>query len=166
MLCVVGGVLLIAIRGNWRLFSQTHARVGVQWGLSIGLLIACYTLVDAYNVKHLSVAPVVLDWFMGLTITAMMMPTAWLRRKTVLQQMRGRWWLAVAVGILSPGAYILVLFALQQGAQVSLIAPLREMSLMIGTLASFFILKEKVSRSRLAGCAVIIAGVVLLAQHG
>jgi drug/metabolite transporter (DMT)-like permease len=165
MLCVVGGVLLIATGGNWRLFVQTQAWVGVRWGLSIGLLIASYTLVDAYNIKHLNVAPVVLDWFMGLAITAMMVPTGWARRKIVLRQMKGKWRLAVAVGILSPGAYILVLYALQQGAQVSLIAPLREMSLMVGTLAGFFILKEKVSRLRLAGCAVIITGVVLLAQH-
>ena len=67
-----------------------------------------------------------------------------------------------AVGLLSPMAYILVLYALQQGAQVSLVAPLREMSLMMATVAGFFILKEQASFTRVAGCVVIVAGVILL----
>ncbi|UHL64857.1 DMT family transporter [Paralcaligenes sp. KSB-10] len=164
MLCVVAGVLLIATQGNWRIFSQARAWTGVRWGLLVGLLIACYTVADAYSVKWLYIAPVVLDWFCGLTITLIMAPTAWVRRQAVIQQMQGKWRLAVAVGLLSPLGYILVLYALQQGAQVSMIAPLREMSLMIGTVASFFILKEKVSAARLAGCLAIIAGVIALAQ--
>jgi uncharacterized membrane protein len=76
--------------------------------------------------------------------------------------MRGKWGYATAVGLLSPLAYILVLYAYRLGGQVSLIAPLREVSLMLATVAGFFILKEKASAARLVGCAVIIAGVILL----
>jgi len=163
--CVVAGILLIATQGNWRVFTRPQAWVGVRWGLLIGMFIASYTLADAYSVKGLHVAPVVLDWFAGLGIVFMMGPGAWVGRDLFVQKMRGRWGLALLVGVLSPLAYILVLYALQHGARVSLVAPLREMSLMMATLAGFFILKEKVSVARWAGCLMIIAGVVMLATH-
>jgi drug/metabolite transporter (DMT)-like permease len=165
MCCVVAGVLLIATQGRWRVFTQAQAWVGVRWGLLIGCFIACYTLSDAYSVKILYVAPVLLDWFAGVGITCMMAPSAWMQRRNMWLQMRGNWRWALAVGVLSPMGYILVLYALQHGAQVSLVAPLREMSLMIATLAGFFILKEKVGPGRWLGCVVIIAGVVILASR-
>lgn len=164
MCCVVGGILLIATQGNWRIFSQPQAWVGVRWGLLIGLCIACYTVVDAYSVKSLKIAPVILDWLGAVSITLMMAPTAWVRRASLREKMRGKWGLALLVGALSPMGYILVLYALQQGAQVSLVAPLREMSLMFATLASYFILKEKVSLARWTGCFTIIVGVILLSM--
>ena len=91
-----------------------------------------------------------------------MAPRAWIRRSEMMQQMRGKWAYAAAVGILSPLAYILVLYAYRLGGQVSLVAPLRESSLMIATLAGFFILNERISFARILGCAIIVAGVVLL----
>ncbi|KAG1523991.1 hypothetical protein G6F50_018563 [Rhizopus delemar] len=76
--------------------------------------------------------------------------------------MRGHWHLALAVGLLSPLGYILVLYALRNGAPLSLGAPAREMSMMLGTLAGMFLLREKVGPGRLAGCQSILAGVILL----
>ncbi len=162
--CVVVGILLIASGGNLRRFASPHARAGVLWGCFIGLFISAYTVADAYSVKVLLVAPVVLDWLSALGNVGLMAPRAWMRRAEMVQQMRGKWAYAAAVGILSPLAYILVLYAYRLGGQVSLIAPLRESSLMIATLAGFFILKERISIARISGCAVIVAGVVLLSS--
>ncbi|MDS1141535.1 DMT family transporter [Pusillimonas sp. SM2304] len=164
ILSVVVGILLIASDGKLRRFASPQAWAGVRWGLFIGLFIAAYTVTDAYSVKVLLVAPVILDWLSALGNALIMAPRAWLRRTSMMQQMRGKWGYALAVGALSPMAYILVLYALQRGGQVSLVAPLREMSLMMATLAGFFILKERASAARLLGCAVIVAGVVLLAR--
>ncbi|NYT60974.1 EamA family transporter [Alcaligenaceae bacterium] len=162
---VVAGILLIATQGNWRQFAHPQAWVGVRWGLLIGLFIAAYSLTDAYSVKVLLVAPVMLDWLSALGGTLLLAPSTWMRRTHMVQQMRGKWGLALAVGVLSPLAYILVLYALQNGANVSVVAPLREMSMMMATFAGFFILKEKVSPVRWLGCFVIIAGVILLSGH-
>lgn len=162
---VVAGILLIATQGNWRQFAQPQAWVGIRWGFLIGLFIAAYSLSDAYSVKVLLVAPVMLDWLSAFGGTLLLAPSTWVRRKHMMEQMRGKWKLALAVGVLSPMAYILVLYALQHGADVSAVAPLREMSMMIATFAGFFILKEKVSPMRWLGCAIIIAGVIMLASH-
>lgn len=163
--CVVVGILLIATQGNWRKFAQPQAWIGIRWGLLIGIFIASYSLTDAYSVKVLLVAPVLLDWLSACGGTLLLAPSTWVRRKHMMQQMRGKWHLALAVGALSPMAYILVLYALQQGADVSVVAPLREMSMMMATFAGFFLLKEKVPPAGWLGCIVIIAGVILLSAH-
>jgi len=162
MLCVVGGVLLIATQGSLARFNQPQAWTGVRWGLGIGVLIALYTIVDAYGVKELLIMPVIFDWFTNAVRTVMMLPHMARRRKTAWPAMRGFWRLAWAVGFLAPLGYILVLYALRNGAPVSLVAPAREMSMMLGTFAGYLLLKEKVTAGRWAGCAAILLGVVLL----
>ncbi|KDB84970.1 EamA-like transporter family protein [Bordetella bronchiseptica CARE970018BB] len=162
MLCVVGGVLLIATQGRLGMFRQAQAWIGVRWGVVIGLFIAAYTVVDAYGVKMLLIMPVLFDWFTCATRTLMMTPHVLRRRAQYWPAMRGYWHLAIAVGVLSPLGYILVLYALRNGAPLSLVAPAREMSMMLGTLAGMFLLREKVGIGRLAGCLAILAGVVLL----
>jgi drug/metabolite transporter (DMT)-like permease len=161
---VVCGILLIATQANLRQFSSPQAWVGVRWGLLTGLFIACYSVTDAYTVQTLMVAPVVLDWFSSAGAAALMAPRAIYRPRRFLDAMKGYWRLAMFVGLLSPMAYILVLYALQQGASVSLVAPLRETSMMLATVAGFIILKEKVSAARWMGCVLIVAGAIFLTR--
>lgn len=164
IISIVAGILLIASDGNLRRFTAPQSWTGIRWGLFIGMFIAAYTVTDAYSVKVLLIAPVILDWLSALGNAVILAPRAWVRRASMMQQMHGKWGYALAVGALSPMAYILVLYALQKGGHVSLVAPLREMSLMMATVAGFFILKERASVARLLGCAVIVTGVVLLTR--
>ena len=53
---------------------KPEAMIGVRWGLLVGLLIVSYTLVDAYGVKVLVIAPVLLDWSTTVSRTVMMLP--------------------------------------------------------------------------------------------
>ena len=76
--------------------------------------------------------------------------------------MKGYWWLAFWVGALSPLSYILVLSAIEMGAPLSLVAPAREMSMMVGAMFGMLILGERVTAWRVVGCAILIGGVVLL----
>src|SRR3546814_7297657 len=101
----------------------------------------------------------------GLGINVRMAPGAWVRRRELINRMRGHWRPALVVGVLSPAGYILVLYALRHGAPVSLDAPLRETSLMLATLAGYFIFKERISPARWLGCTVIMWGVAALAGH-
>lgn len=160
--CVAGGILLLASRGNWRQFAQPAAWVGIRWGLIISLFIATYSIVDAYGVKVLLIAPVVLDWVSSLGGALLLVPGVWAQRRGMRQRMRGKWFLAAWVGLVSPLAYILVLYALQLGAKVSQVAPLREMSMVMATFIGAVWLKEQVGIMRWLGCCVIVAGVVLI----
>jgi drug/metabolite transporter (DMT)-like permease len=162
MLSVVAGVLMIATQGQIKRLLKPEAMIGVRWGLLIGLLIAAYTLVDAYGVKVLAIAPVLLDWSTTASRTLMMLPHIARQPKRSWQAMRGYWPVAWAVGVLSPLGYILVLYALRDGAPVSLVAPAREMSMLLVTLGGLYILREPVGWGRLVGCCLIALGVVML----
>lgn len=159
---VVAGLLLIATQGRLAAFTRPGGQAGLRWGTATGGLIAGYTVVDAYAVKTLGIAPVVLDWFSNLLRFFLLLPLVLTNPRRAIESMRGHWWTAVGVGLLSPLSYILVLAALTGGAPLSLVAPMREMSMMLGALMGMLILREKVGPWRLVGCGVLIVGVILL----
>jgi drug/metabolite transporter (DMT)-like permease len=161
---VVAGILLIATQGRLSAFARPGGQAGLRWGTATGGLIASYTVVDAYAVKALGVAPVVLDWVSNLLRFFLLLPFVLADPRRAMASMRGHWRAALGVGLLSPLSYILVLAALRDGAPLSLVAPLREMSMMVGALMGMLILREQVGPGRLAGCAVLIAGVILLSS--
>ncbi len=161
---VVAGILLIATQGRLAAFTRPGGQAGVRWGVTTGGLIASYTVVDAYAVKALGIAPVVLDWFTNLLRVFLLLPVVLADRRRAIAAMRGHWCTAIGVGVLQPLSYILVLAALTSGAPLSLVAPMREMSMMVGALMGMLILRETVGPWRLAGCGVLVAGVILLSS--
>lgn len=161
---VVAGILLIATQGKLAAFTRPGGQAGVRWGVTTGGLIASYTVVDAYAVKALGIAPVVLDWFTNLLRIFLLLPLVLADRRRAVAAMRGHWRTAIGVGVLQPLSYILVLAALTGGAPLSLVAPMREMSMMVGALMGMLILREAVGPWRLAGCGVLVAGVILLSS--
>ncbi|MFD1611049.1 EamA family transporter [Sphingomonas tabacisoli] len=162
LLAVVAGIALIATDGRLNGFARPAARDGVRWGGATGALIAGYTIVDAWGVKALLIPPVVLDWCANSLRFVLLAPAIMRNRRVATQAMRGYWPLAFGVGLLSPIGYILVLGALSLGAPLSIVAPAREMSMMVGALFGMLLLRERVGPARLAGCAVMVAGVLLL----
>jgi drug/metabolite transporter (DMT)-like permease len=68
----------------------------------------------------------------------------------------------VTVGVLSPLAYLMVLYAMRR-APLAYVAPARELSLLIGMVLGALVLREAVGAVRLLGGGAMLAGVVLLA---
>ena len=134
--------------------------LSLQRGYQVADLSVVY--VDAYGVKVLLVAPVVLDWCAHMVRLGLMLPWTVTQHQHTVQAMRGYWGLALLVGTLSPLSYILVLAALSEGAPLSVVAPVREMSMMMGAVLAVVILHEPMDRGRLAGCLLLTVGVVLL----
>lgn len=162
LLAVVIGIALIATGGSLRAFRGTTAVKGVQWGLFIGGLIAAYTVVDGYAVKELGVPPVVADGASNVIRVAVLAPFVLRRPRATVQGMHGLWGLALGVGVLSSVAYILVLWAMSAGAPLHIVAPLREMSMMVGAVLGMAVLGERLGPGRIMGCAVLMVGVVAL----
>jgi drug/metabolite transporter (DMT)-like permease len=162
LFAVVAGIGLISTQGDLTAFKKPRGQAGVWWGTATGGLIACYTVVDAYSVRVLGVAPVFLDWCSNLLRFVLLAPVVTRNAARSRELMRGKWWLAVGVGVLSSLSYILVLGALQLGAPVSVVAPAREMSMMVGALFGMLILRERVGPWRLVGCAALMAGTLML----
>jgi drug/metabolite transporter (DMT)-like permease len=141
--------------------SAGDPRAGVAFGLATGVLIAIYTLWDRHVVAELAVPPLLLDWAANAVRATLLTPIA-LGGTNVR-----RVWTAyrreiLAVAVLSPLAYILVLTALAV-SPVSYVAPAREASILIGTLLGVRLLREGHLGPRLVGAGAIVAGLVALA---
>lgn len=164
LLLVVGGILLLASGGRLRAFADPAARPGVAWGGATGAAIAAYTVIDGWGVKVVGLHPVVLDWCGNLVRLALLLPGVLRAPSAFRARMQGHWWRAAGVGVLGSAGYIMVLTALDMGAPLSAVAPMREMSMMVGALLGMALLGERVTPARLTGCALIVAGVALLAR--
>lgn len=160
---IILGVVVIGLAGSRR--GGGTARAGVIWGLLTGVAIAAYTLWDANAVQSWALAPVLLSGGTMLVEAGLLAPLV-LRnpgsRRGVVDVLRRHRWDVLAVSVLSPLAYILVLQALQL-APVSIVAPGRESSVVLAGLAGWLIFKEPHPARRLAGAAIVLVGVALLA---
>jgi drug/metabolite transporter (DMT)-like permease len=131
-------------------------------GLLVGVLIAAYTLWDASAVTVGGMPPVGLYW--GSVVVQLLL-TAWpalRQRQRTLATARSHWRAVLVVGVLSPLAYILILLAIQL-APVSIVAPAREVSVVLVSLAGWLLFREPHPVQRLLGAAIVLAGVAMLA---
>ena len=131
------------------------------WGAAVGACIAGYTLWDDHSMATLDLPPVLYFALTSVVLVLTLTPKAWRQR----QEMAHSWAVdrnrIVAVGLLSPLAYILVLFAMQS-TPVALVAPLRESSIVVGSLLAWWIYKENRLVPRLIGCAAVLTGIALI----
>ena len=168
VLGVTGGVLLIA--GGPRLWTGRgqspagRARVlaGVRWGLLTGLLIATYTVIDAYAVKVVGISPILVDYIGNLLRIPFMLPALLADWSGFQRDFKTQWKAALVLAAVSPLGYVLVLYAVQV-APLSHVAPAREVSMLFAALLGGRLLGETDRGLRLAGAACIVGGVVLLA---
>ena len=167
VLGISGGVLLIAGGpGLWRNTQDRarHARTlaGLRWGAATGVLIAVYTVVDAYSVKVMLISPILVDYVGNLLRIPFMLPSVLADRAGFVRDLRAQWKAALLLATVSPLGYVLVLYAVQM-APLSHVAPAREVSLLFAALLGGRLLGEADRGPRLLGAACIVAGVLLLA---
>lgn len=142
------------------------ARRGIDPGIAFGLLtgvgIAAYTVWDTWALRTWSINPVA--FMVGCTALEIPLYTLALGRRirAVVPLARREWRRLLAFGVLSPLAYILVLTAVTI-APVALVAPMREVSVVLVSLYGAFALREGRPAARVAASVVVAGGVVLLA---
>ncbi|WP_206793044.1 DMT family transporter [Amycolatopsis sp. MtRt-6] len=157
---VVAGVLVIS---TGRAAGDPRAvRAGIGYGLLTGAVIAGYTLWDAHSVAGIGVPPVVYFGLGSILQSVLLVPGALADRAEVARVWREHRREVLLVAVLSPIAYILVLFALTM-APVSLVAPARELSIVLGGLAAWLVLGEHNAVRRLAGSVIVLSGIAAIA---
>jgi drug/metabolite transporter (DMT)-like permease len=159
-LLIVSGIAVISLppRSGAGDPPRRPVRLGVAWGAATGITIAAYTLWDSHGVNGLHVPPLPYFTISLLFQSLPLAPHAWRRRATVPAVWRSCRREVLAVSVLSPLAYVLVLQAMLL-APVALVASTRETSIVIGSLLGTFLLKEPGGRRRAAGALVVLAGI-------
>ena len=156
---VVAGILVVT--GNPFVREGPRPMQGLLWGAATGATIAAYTLWDAYAVIGLHLAPLSYYATTLLLQSLILMPSVWRRRHHVRAALRADAVPILIVAVFSPLAYMLVLTAMLS-APVALVAPLRESSIVIGSLVACLWFREGHLARRLAGAAVVLAGIAAI----
>jgi drug/metabolite transporter (DMT)-like permease len=171
LLLVGAGALLIGGFSFRRLFGgdmdvKRDARLvkGIYYGILTGFLISCYTIFDGYCVTKLKLAPILIEYTAHPIRFAILLPLAIKNRPEALYIWRGNWVKILIISIVSPFAFILVLYAMKS-APVHAVAPVREFSIVIGVLLGARFLAEENMRVRLIGSVFILCGIGLLALN-
>jgi drug/metabolite transporter (DMT)-like permease len=162
---------IFVIAGGHADASPSHSatstlRRSLGYGITTGLSIAAYTLWDKRAVSILAISPILYDF--GRTIgQAVLLAPASLCSKVKRDAVSATWRQfrreAFGVAVLSPLAYVLVLYALTT-APVSLVAPLRESSIVIGAFMGAQLLGEGQLRRRILAASLMLVGIVALAR--
>jgi drug/metabolite transporter (DMT)-like permease len=181
-------VAIISLAGGAR---GDHARPAIVLAALTGACTAAYTVWDAHAVTALHQPVIVYYWGAELIRAGLLAGPAWRRRAELsadgprrvessvdgprrvessgerhrpggLSVDRRQLRAAVGVGLLSPAAYILILIAFTL-APVVVVAPAREVSIVIGVLIGANSLGEGHALKRTIAATAILAGIVLLA---
>ena len=159
-LLIIGGVMVLT--GNFAQLRQSSNRTAVGYALITGLFIAAYTLWDKQAVSRFAIAPIVLDWGANIGRSLLLTPYALKYSDQAVNEWHEHKFEAIAIAILIPLAYILVLTALQF-TPVSYVAPAREISILIGTVFGARMLAEANAPRRLGAACAMVLGVAFLA---
>jgi drug/metabolite transporter (DMT)-like permease len=160
---VVLGTVLIHTRGLGRprlaALAEVVSQRGTRYALLTGLVIAAYSALDKYGVSL--VPPLLYGYllFAGLTLT--LLPLVLRQPQALAAEWKLHRGSIVTVGLLAPGSYLLVLFALTL-APVSYVAAAREVSVVLAAVLGMLVLKEGYGRQRLLGSTAIAGGLMLL----
>ncbi|MBH9551723.1 EamA family transporter [Inhella gelatinilytica] len=163
--------IAVLILGVLMISGLTHRRrvtpavlAGLRWGALTGALIASYTVVDAWAIKNAGVHPLLFDYLCNVLRLVLIVPLLWGRST---HHLRTSWQAdrrAIGIiGLFSPLAYTLMLWSLQT-APLSVVAPLRECSMLFAALLGGHLLQEQDRGLRLAGTVCMGLGVALLAS--
>jgi drug/metabolite transporter (DMT)-like permease len=150
---IATGVLLVRGLGGGASTRDTGL------ALACGACIAGYTLTDSYGLRHAAPVPY-LECVLVLTLLVYL---------PVMARIKGAGAIAGAVqariavaALFIFGAYALVLAALQL-APAAPVAALRETSVVFATAYAAVVLGEPAGPRRIAGAAVVVAGITMLA---
>jgi drug/metabolite transporter (DMT)-like permease len=160
VLLIIGGVLILT--GNLARLRQGETRAAAGYALITGLFIAAYTLWDKQAVSLFAIAPIVLDWGANVGRSLLLTPYALKYSDDAVHEWREHKFEAIAIAILIPLSYILVLTAMQF-TPVSYVAPAREISILIGTAMGARLLAEADAPRRLGAAGAMVLGMVALA---
>lgn len=155
VLLICAGVLSLGMAGGGA------SRRATAWALANAVIIALYTIIDGAGVRAAGGAERYVVWllfFVGLPFGVIVAAT---RPAAFARHLAARWPHGLAGAVLSCLSYGIALWAMTR-APVAVVAALREVSVIFAALIGAWFLREGHLRERLAGAAVVFAGLVAL----
>jgi uncharacterized membrane protein len=132
------------------------------WALLTGASIAAYTLWDKNAVDDLGHSPLLYFWLNLLTMATLLGVLSSRRRERWRRVWSSQRREVLAFGVLGPTSYVFILLALVT-TPASYVAPVREVSVVIGAVLGTLLLGEEAGLQRVVAACAVAAGVVAIA---
>jgi drug/metabolite transporter (DMT)-like permease len=165
-LAIAGAVAIalgvVVLTGDPRKLRRRGVGAAVGYALLTGVTIAGYTLWDKRGVGGLGIPPIVYEWGSNIWRVLILTPFALARRGEIVATWASDRTAVVAVAVLSPLAYMLVLTALAI-SPVSYVAPAREIGILLGVVLGARSLAEAEPVRRSIAALLMVGGVIALA---
>ena len=137
-------------------------RGSLAFAVLTGAFIAAYTLIDGLGIRRSGSPFGYIAWLLFLDGIPMVTLTLILRRKHVAAFFSGgSLLLAICAGVLSLGAYVIVLWAISLGA-VAPIAALRETGVIFAAIIGTVVMREAFGPRRILAALLVVIGVAAL----
>ncbi len=167
-LALLGGAIIILgiffLTRNPRGQALLRTRPSLVFGIATGLVIGCYTVWDGYLVSIALISPLLLDYFTTLGRSLLMLPYIINNKQAVIKEWQNSRTEILGVALLSPAAYIMVLYAMTS-TPIHYVAPAREISVIFGVLLGSILLKEGHLTRRLSWSVIVVLGMFVLASN-
>jgi len=137
-------------------------RASLLAAVTTGILIAGYTVIDGIGARASGSAFAYVAWLFVAQGSAMALMFRLVHGPLRLDFKSPESWKAIGGGVLSVGSYGTVVWALTL-SPMGMTSALRETSVLFAALLGRVVLREPLGVARLAACAAIAAGAVLLA---
>lgn len=130
-----------------------------------GLMVAAYTVLDAYGARLSGDWLSFLAWLMFLDGLAFVGLISLIRGRTLWATVAHEWRLTLISGLLGVTAFSIFLWALSRGLTGG-VAALRETSVLFASLIGILVYRERLSVQKLAGVLLITLGIVVFTIRG
>ena len=165
VMCIIVGAYVVQARGLTlrALFAPIRNALrdpSLRMAWVTAVLVATYSLIDDRGVASLDPVFYLFAYGMvgGIALVPLVLRS---RRSSAAREWRPRWRLVLLAAAMSTVGYLLALFAFRID-HVGFVASVRQLSILFGVLLGWRILREPHGRTRLAGAALMVAGVVLI----
>lgn len=154
------GVLLICA-GILAFAAGRHDGRATAFALANAVVIAAYTLIDGQGGRASGAPASYAMWFFVLNGVVILIYGLVRRGRAVGAYWQRNWLRALVGGTCALGSYGIAIWAMTR-APIALVAVLRETAVIFGAFIAWFVLKEKMTRRRLAATGAVMLGLVAL----
>ncbi len=158
-LLIVGGGNLIQRRAE-----KPHLR-GIILALTLAVLISIYSTIDGNAMKHTQALSYGISIFFLVPVFTAPLMFRYYGWQVLKAELASQWLRIIGIGLLIVSAYMLVLVAYST-SPVSYVGAIREISVVLGALAGWRFLKERLGGWRAIGSLVIFCGILVITLFG
>jgi drug/metabolite transporter (DMT)-like permease len=162
ILVLVSGVFLLSIRGGNDIARVDRRAVG--FALFTAVTICGYSLTDGIGARVSGNALAYATLLFILDGTCMTVVALWARGPSIFTEARIYWRTGLIGGPLTVGSYGIAIWAMTV-APISIVAALRETSVLFAAVIAVVVLKEQLRPVRVAAALLIVSGLALIKLH-